>query len=105
MTALAMVILSHMRSRISSPESGSCMTRTTALMSLFTVRGTSSSSVGHSSLSHGQATHGSTMSGQGIRKGVDSGWAGAKPGPSSQPWNTSLQVLGQTWARPPRPTD
>ena len=44
MTALAMVILSHMRSRISRPESGSFMTRTTAPMSLFTVSGASSSS-------------------------------------------------------------
>lgn len=47
MTALAMVILSHMRSRISRPESGSCMTRTTAPMSLFTVSGASSSSARH----------------------------------------------------------
>lgn len=42
-----MVILSHIRSRISRPESGSCMTRTTAPMSLFTVSGPSSSSVRH----------------------------------------------------------
>lgn len=41
-----MVILSHMRSRISSPESGSCMRRTTAPMSLLTVSGASGSSVG-----------------------------------------------------------
>lgn len=53
MTALAMVILSHMRSRISSPESGNCMTRTMALMSLFTVSGASSSSAEHTSLSPG----------------------------------------------------
>lgn len=50
MTALAMVILSHMRSRISRPESGSCMTRTTAPMSLFTVSGASSSSARHGPL-------------------------------------------------------
>lgn len=53
MTALAMVILSHIRSRISRPESGSCMTRTTAPMSLFTVSGPSSSSARHGPSSAG----------------------------------------------------
>lgn len=53
MTALAMVIFSHMRSRISKPESGSCMARTTTPMSLFTVSAASSSSARHSPTSAG----------------------------------------------------
>lgn len=45
-TALAIVIFSHILSLISSPESGSCITFTMVAMSVFpTVRGRSSNSV------------------------------------------------------------
>lgn len=45
MTALAMVIFNHILSRISKPESGSCITLTIVAMSvLFADRGRSSSS-------------------------------------------------------------
>lgn len=43
-TALEMVIFNHILSRISRPESGSCMTLTIVAMSLFTVKGDSSNS-------------------------------------------------------------
>lgn len=44
MTALEMVIFNHILSRISRPESGSCITLTIVAMSLFTVKGDSSNS-------------------------------------------------------------
>lgn len=44
MTALEMVIFSHILSRISRPESGNCITLTMVAMSLLTVKGDSSSS-------------------------------------------------------------
>lgn len=43
-TALEMVIFNHILSRISRPESGSCITLTIVAMSLFTVKGDSSNS-------------------------------------------------------------
>lgn len=43
-TALEIVIFNHILSRISRPESGSCITLTIVAMSLFTVKGDSSNS-------------------------------------------------------------